>query len=103
MLFIYNGDYSPAVPAAVAATSVAVVIVATAALVLPVMAAAVVAAAVVAVAAAGAVSGSETDIDKEPLRFEKAASDGGGKAKKMKLSRRKSLRKRHGRKSRRRL
>lgn len=98
MLFIYNGDYSPAVPAAVAATSVAVVIVATAALVLPV-----VAAAVVAVAAAGAVSGSETDIDKEPLRFEKAASDGGGKAKKMKLSRRKSLRKRHGRKSRRRL
>jgi|LakMenE01Jun11ns_1017448.scaffolds.fasta_scaffold9911212_3 hypothetical protein len=54
-------------------------------------------------AAAGAVSGSETDIDKEPLRFEKAASDGGGKAKKMKLSRRKSLRKRHGRKSRRRL
>ncbi len=87
----------PAVPAAAAATSVAVVMVATAALVLPV-----VAAAVVAVAAAGAVSGSETDIDKEPLRSEKAASDGGGKAKKMKLSRRKSLRKRYGRKSRRR-
>ena len=88
----------PAVPAAAAATSVAVVMVATAALVLPV-----VAAVVIAVAAAGAVCGSETDMDKEQLPAEKAASDGGGKAKKMKMSRCKSLRKRHGRKSRRRL
>ena len=44
---------------------------------------------VIAGAVTGAVTGSKTDTAKEQLRYEKAASGGGGKAKKMRRSRRK--------------
>ena len=58
---------------------------------------------VVAGAVWGAVGGSKTDTDEEQLRSEEAASHGGSKAKKLRRSRRISLRQRNGRHSRRRL
>lgn len=71
----------PAWPAAVAALPVSVVVLGLV---------------VIAGAVSGAVSGSKTDTANEQLRSEKAALHGGGKAKKMRRSRRKSLRKKPG-------
>ena len=71
----------PAWPAAVAALPVSVVVLGLV---------------VVAGAVWGAVGGSKTDTDEEQLRSEEAASHGGSKAKKLRRSRRKSLRKKPG-------
>lgn len=81
----------PAWPAAAVALPMSAVVVTAAAL--PVVAL-VVAAMVVSVAGAVAASGSETDkVDKGYREEQNAVADGGGKAKKMKRSLRKNLKK----------